>query len=308
MPAVTCRRARRAFTLTEIMVALTLLGFVAGAILGIVSRQQRFYAGASELIDLRENLRTVANLLPAELRPLAPAQGDLVALSDSAIEFLATTGTGIVCTMDPGRTTVVLPPHTLATNAGLTSWASAPAMGDLLVVYDAAMNAMTSHLIHAANSAGSCPNTTGFTTTVGEASQGVSLSALPALSATITIGAPVRILRRVRYSLYRSPTDRRWYLGYRDFNSLRSQPWSTIQPVSGPFLPHASGGAGGIVFTFFDAAGSTVTTSVLAASVRRIDVTARGETRSPVRTPGLSQTTNGHVRDSVRVSVALRNR
>jgi hypothetical protein len=42
--------------------------------------------------------------------------------------------------------------------------------------------------------------------------------------------------------------------------------------------------------------------------VRRVQFTIRAQTATPLRTAGLSQITNGYYRDSLRISVALRNR
>ena len=301
---------RRGFTLVEVMVTLTLTGLVVGTLLSVVVRQQRFAGAAADVLEMRDNLRQIGDLLPMELRGLAAPAGDLIALSDSAIDFRQSTGAAIVCDMNADRTMIVLPPTILSTDAGLTSWITAPVRGDELFVLDPAgalPDTMTRHTVNAAPTTGTCPIGTAFTRTAAEAASGVSVAITPALSPTTPRGAPVRFFRRARYSLYLSPSDGQWYLGYRDFNAARLPQWSAIQPVAGPLLPYASDGTGGLRFQYYDAAGAAVTNSAQAAQVRRIDVIARAQTRSPVRTVGLGRTRNGYIRDSARITIALRN-
>jgi prepilin-type N-terminal cleavage/methylation domain-containing protein len=322
MPAVT--RARRGFTLAEILVALTLVGFVVGGILAIVVKQQRFYAGAADMIDLRDNIRTIGDLLPAELRAASPRDGDLIpfngaALTDSALDFRATTGASVVCTI-PAADAIIIPPYGSKGNAGLTSWISQPVVGDSIYVLLPGLpnakpvvpDSMIPYEIKAITTAQVCPVGSGFTATASEAAQGMRIE----LSANLVTrpdgrvhitGAPLRFHHRVKYSLYRSTADGKWYLGYRDFNDKRAAKWSAIQPVAGPLLPYSTSGASGLSVTYHDSAGTQITSVADARRIRRVDMTVRGQTSAKLRTEGLSKTANGFYRDSLRVSVALRN-
>ncbi|MBC7788507.1 MAG: prepilin-type N-terminal cleavage/methylation domain-containing protein [Anaerolineae bacterium] len=305
--------ARRGFTLIEIMVSLTLLGIVAGALLTTVISQQRFYLSAAEIIEMRDNLRQAGDLLPMELRGVAPAvPGEITAMLDTALEFRAPTGASVVCTVSLARTTITIPPLALAVRSGLTTWMSPPVQGDSLFILDpngALADVYRGHAITSNPSVGSCPQApVGFTNSVAEANAGVQLSIFPPLSATTPVGVPIRFVRRVRYSLYRSAADMQWYLGYRDFVGTRAPQWSSIQPVSGPFLPYAAGGLGGLNFTYRDSLGTAITALIDANRVRRVEMMVRAQSRTAVRTSGLSKKITGYYRDSVNVTIALRNR
>ncbi len=316
MSSITNRRTRFSrvgFTLIEIMVSLTLLGIVVGALLNTIISQQRFYLSAADIIEMRDNLRQAGELLPVELRGVAPAvPGEITAMQDTALEFRAPTGSSVVCTVSPARTTITIPPAALAVRSGLTTWMSPPVLGDSLFILDpngALADTFRGYVITANPSLGTCPQSpVGFTNSAAEANAGVQLSISPALTATTPIGVPIRFVRRVRYSLYRSPADLQWYLGYRDFVGTRTPKWSSIQPVSGPFLPYAAGGLGGLRFSYRDSLGTALTSLVDADRVRRIDMMVRAQSRTAVRTSGLGGSNNGYYRDSVNVTVALRNR
>lgn len=309
------RSARVGFTLIEIMVSLTLLGIVVGGLLTTITTQQRFYASAADIIEMRDNLRQAGDLLPMELRGVAPtAPGEITALLDSAIEFRAATGVSVVCTINAARTSITIPPQTLAVRSGITAWPSAPIAGDSLFVLDPSgplPDVYTGHSITAAPGTGTCPQSpTGFTGSAAEANGSVQLTIFPPLAVTVPIGVPIRFVRRVRYSLYLSPTDQLWYLGYRDFVGTRAPQWSPIQPVSGPFLPYAAPGAAtpsGLSFTYHDSLGTALTLAN-ANRVRRVQMTVRAQSRTPVRTAGLGRGTSSYYRDSVNVTIALRNR
>jgi len=124
------------------------------------------------------------------------------------------------------------------------------------------------------------------------------------ISATITTGAAIRFVRRVRYSLYQAP-DNQWYLGYQDSTSAG---WSTRSPVSGPHRAYSAvAGKSGLNFVYRNASGAVLSTATPAdmALVARMDITLRGMTRSEVDVPGKLK---GKYVDSLFASVGLRNR
>ena len=63
--------------------------------------------------------------------------------------------------------------------------------------------------------------------------QVIRLTLAAALTTRPSLGSPVRITRRTRYSLYKA-SDARWYLGRKTYNGIT---WATIQPVAGPLDP-----------------------------------------------------------------------
>ena len=57
---------RRGFTLIELMVALVLLGIVAGGIYKVLVTNQQTYLAQTQRIDLQQNLRAGVTILPAD--------------------------------------------------------------------------------------------------------------------------------------------------------------------------------------------------------------------------------------------------
>ena len=59
---------RAGFTLVELVITLVLVSFVAGAIVKLLLRQQRFYNSTTELIQTRQQIRQAAAMLPSDTR------------------------------------------------------------------------------------------------------------------------------------------------------------------------------------------------------------------------------------------------
>ena len=299
------RRARRAFTLVELLIVIVVFGMVMAALLKVVVGQQRFYRGASEMIETQNNVRDAVAVLRSDLRGLSAAQNDIVAMTATSIDFWEPIGASVVCQIGAGATTVVIPPVKLAANNGLTSWVRPPARNDRVLFYDLGPGRATSddawrqyQLDAAPTSGATCPTVTGFTTTAAEAATGYTLTLSTALTQpNIEQGSSIRFLRQARYSLYQA-NDGRWYLGYQE---CPGGTCNTIQPVSGPYLPPSTSGPSGLTFTYFDSTGTVTATPT---RVARIDVVTRSETRSDLQIPGFG--TGPHV-DSLSTSIALRN-
>ena len=68
---------RRGFTLIELMIALVLLGLVSTAVYKVLVNNQRVYLAQTQTIDLQQNIRAAAAILPAEFRELDAADGDI---------------------------------------------------------------------------------------------------------------------------------------------------------------------------------------------------------------------------------------
>lgn len=307
LPRRTARRLRRGFTMIELMVAIVMLTLVVGGLLGVVMGQQRFYDSASEVMEVRDNLRRIGVLLPSEMRALAPLEGDIYEMTDSMLDFRVPIGTAIVCMVSSSWFTI--PPLALSTDAGLTSWNTPPIQGDSIAIFDSRDSLMDTTIyrqINATPSAGTCPTTSGFTSTVAEAAAALTLNVSPALSSTVRAGSPIRFWRRARYSLYQAP-DRKWYLGFRDYVPNRNPAWSNIQPVAGPLMPYAASGQTGLRFTYRDSIGAALTAIADAPRVRRIDIEVRAQSSVPVRTAGFNRNAAGYYVDSLLAVVAVRN-
>ena len=300
-------RVRRGFTLIELMVAIVLLSIVAGGMMGIIVRQQQFYSGSSGILETRGSVRDGMAMLTSDLRSLSPSNKDIYAMGRTFIDFRLSTGAATVCTISVDRKTVTVPPLVLTSKNGLTSWISAPQNGDSVFVYDADTSANATddtwdpNLLSAnATSAASCPNSSGFTTTAGEAASGWKVPLNSALAATVQVGASLRFFRRARYQLFQA-SDGLWYLGFYDCLPSRTPACTSLEPVSGPYLPAANSGPSGLELTYYDANGVVTADSSL---VRRIGIVTRAESRNIIHTPGRKQ---GYYQDSLSVFLAVRN-
>lgn len=305
---------RRAFTLPELLVSVAIAGIVATAITTTLVRQQRFYSAAADVLDVRTQLRDAADVLASDIRGAAVASYGVPLMADSAIELFASIGTSIACSA-PSGTVIALAPSVLANGNTLTSLLVTPDTGDLAAVYsipsgniDSARwetRRVTSFTSRSLSS--TCPASTGFTT-VADAAAGatgyqLTLSSSPGTS--IRKGAPIRFLRRARYSIYKS-SDGKWYLGYRRCSVEGPPSCSAIQPLSGPYRSYGSRGTeSGLSFRYYDVKGAELSPGSSGVSVARVDIVIRGESSKRVRLAGDAQRT---FRDSTIVTVSPRNR
>src|SRR5438094_6783273 len=101
--APTCSTRRAGFTLVELVITLVLVSFVAGAIVKLLLRQQRFYNSTTELIQTRQQIRQAAAMLPSDLRGISSIGGDIYAVTDSSLEFRSVFGISIVCVNTGGK-------------------------------------------------------------------------------------------------------------------------------------------------------------------------------------------------------------
>jgi hypothetical protein len=315
-------RARRAlpprgFTLAEAILSVTLLGLVLGAMMTVLARQQRFYRGVTDIVDNRSELRQAATALPADLRAISPAAGDLYSINDKAIEFRAVIGSSIVCAK-PTPTSLIIPPQTLVSGIKLTAWRTTPVAGDSVFVFDDGSNVSDADDGWRSYAIGTITPVTGVSgcalsskfVSVSDTSQPSYLITLPvgapAVAGTILTGAPIRFYRRVHYVLFQA-VDSSWYLGYYDCITGRAPACNALQQLAGPFQPYSSSspGSSGLLFTYYDSTGTALTASSSnATKVARIRISVRGQSREQIRVDGL---TNGVYADSLVVDVGIRN-
>lgn len=296
-------RGRAGVTLAELMVVLVILGLVGSVIMRVVLRQQRFYAGAAEITSERADLRDLSTALPTDLRGISSAGGDIYAMSDSSIDFRLPMGISAVCVLGAGLTSVVVPPSTLASRSGVTSWTAKPVSGDSVLIYDEGATSALSddswkpYKVTAAPATVACPTTTGFTSTAAEAAAGVSLTITPAMPATTPQGTPMMLFRHAHYGLFLTSSGTTM-LGYYD---CPGGTCGSMIPIAGPFLPYAASGSG-VQFAYYDSTGAV---TAVKTSVARIDVVVRAQTAAPVALIGGAKS---YVRDSLAFTVSLRNR
>ena len=303
------RHARSGFTLLELAIVLGILGVVGSAIGLTLLRQQRFYRGTEELVGAREGVRDAIEILSTDIRGMSIADTARL-LTDSAVEMFANAGSSVVCQIAGSE--IGLPAGTSPRGNTLTALLTQPDTGDLaLFLRDSADGGSLweRHRIaafSARSKATTCPPSTGFAAAgdvdATETAYAVVLST--PLSGHVHRGAPVRFIRRGRYSLYRS-SDGSWYLGYRRCNALGPSVCGAIQPLSGPYRAFSSNPRStGLLFEFFDGSGVRLPPGSSWLTLARVDVTARSESRQRLGIEGHSWMPA----DSATVSIGVRNR
>ena len=88
---------RRGFTLIELMIALVLLGLVSAAVYKVLVNNQRVYLAQTQTIDLQQNIRAAAAILPAEFRELDAADGDIKGMGPDSLRIRAMRQLAFVC-------------------------------------------------------------------------------------------------------------------------------------------------------------------------------------------------------------------
>src|SRR5438445_11678752 len=101
--APTCSTRRAGFTLVELIITMVLVSFVAGAIVKLLLREQRFYNSTTDLIQTRQQIRQAAAVPPSDLRGLSSVGNDLYAMSDSSLGFPRGFGTSGLCSNAGGQ-------------------------------------------------------------------------------------------------------------------------------------------------------------------------------------------------------------
>jgi hypothetical protein len=294
-------RRRRGFTLIEILMVAVLAVLVLGGMMSVLVRQQRFYLGTADLLEARSQTRQAAGILPTELRALSPVGGDILSMSDDALEIQATVGSSAICALASGL--VTLPPINPIMGNAVTTWAVEPAVGDTVLIFNEGPTGSMSddswsrHEIAFTQRRNKvCPVSTGLTTLIDSDKFSVQFTVVGTLSPNITAGAPIRFLRRASYSLY-AGANGKWYLGYCSPQCGPSGP----DPIAGPFVP-VTNGEGGIQFTYLDANGAVTADP---EQVAQVSVLVRAESRSRMSTASFDSRLAG---DSLRFTVGIRNR
>ena len=297
--------SRRGFSTVELLVALTMAAVIAASLGAVLRRQQRFFTNASIVVERRVSLRDATAILQSELRGIAAAGGDVLAFSDSALELRTTIGGAIACDTLPGGAGVDLSPVRPPPAVPLATFSTSPQPGDIALVFDQGASprddddrwiatdiastaqvstaCLTSPLLDAVADAGTSRLRLRFNATT--------------LPPTVSPGAFVRVVRRVRYRLYRSGTGE-WYLGYAEWDGAA---FGVVQPVSGPFASYSRrAGASGLALRYFDDTGVQLTIAADAPRIARVEVVARSA-------PGSSLIQESTV-DSQAVTIRPRNR
>jgi type II secretory pathway component PulJ len=252
---------RRGGTLVELLIALPIAALLAAAaaatLLGAWRLARRVESSQGSLRELRH----AQAIFEAELRPLRAR--DIHALADSAVEFDALLGAGVVCASAAGIADRIEMASADPADARGMSWASVVQLGDALAVWRMDRDSLSA-LIEQRTTVRDIRWETGCAASPWMAAwadrRTVRLTMADASPSGVVVGAPVAIRRRTRLSLYRSGAA--WFLGRR---TQTGGVWDGIQPVAGPFLSPAQGG---LRMQPLDAAGAVARVSTDAAAVR----------------------------------------
>lgn len=292
---------RRGSALIDALVALPLIALLGAVAVQLLLGVHRAVVRTDGALGATRELRHASSVLASELRGLRSR--DVVAWSDTAVEFEATVGIGITCAVSADRTSigvVAADPaaeadvHANGADALAAMWNQPPQPGDRVLAWLAGATPVDSL---------ARVELTVRTFATGTACAGSPLNPAGALHddritvttpvpGTLAIGTPLRLTRRTRYSLYRA-SDGDWFLGRR---TRGPSGWDVIQPVAGPMLPAR---ALGMVITVHDTSGAAIRDDS-AGTPARVGIALRAPRKAGRATPATVVT------DSVFIEVALR--
>jgi prepilin-type N-terminal cleavage/methylation domain-containing protein len=288
---------RAGFTLVELMVAITIMSLLLGSTYKILVGNQRFYRAQDQILDVQQNIRAVAQILPGELRALDPDGGDIIAMSDTAITIKAMRGFSALCTTP---TAADVTARQIVIRRSLTSgYRSIDQTRDSVLLFregnpDISSDDRWLHAAIAESTSVNCSDgAAGTRLTLAGMVNGDSLGPRGAGGDQgVLLGAPLRTFEVVNYRLYDDGTGS-WWLGMRTY---AAGAWSATSPVAGPLQ-----GTSGLIFEYRDVNQNVTATTT---AVRQVGITVRGQSGQPIDIPGRVA---GYFRDSVVARVALRN-
>lgn len=265
-------RARRGAVLVEALLGALLGALVLAAALDAMVRVTRHGRELDARAAARARLEQAVGALSSDLRPITTATSgddpaDLRALADTVVELAASVGGGIACAVTAPAATGAGSAIDLASvpeapgAPALVWWNAPPRAGDLAYFHDDAGTSTSADDSWTVRTVQTVSEGTTYCRSgpfAGTAATGTRADAprlrltlnAPALPATIAAGAPLRVARRRRYSLYRATEG--WQLGVRDWDGGQ---WEVIQPLAGPFDTPSDRG---LRLDAFDASGAPV--------------------------------------------------
>jgi hypothetical protein len=262
----------RGLSAIEAVISIVISALVVALVSGALTRGQRESREMAALNAMRSDLRDAVAVIARDLRGAAVAADAFSYVSDTAVEFFSPILTGVTCARSVGPF-LVLAPRKRSGGGLLTSVVMPPDSGDVALVFVTAgmpgFGSWRRYRVAAfseARSAGCAVPTSG----------GAALLLAVMGAPDVSEGAPVQVVRRGRYSVYRSGNGE-WNLGYRRCDALRAESCQAIQPVAGPYRARTAGRYG-LQFRFFNATGSEIASGGNARDVRRAEVIVRSDT------------------------------
>ena len=286
---------KRGFTFVEILVAMVLMGIISTAMYQVLNNNQRVYREQAARVELNQNVRMAANILPTELRELDstdPNGSDIGFMNDSSMGFRSWRNTYFLCQLpDSANLKIVI--------------ATTPWYG-----IDSLDNTRQKFVLYAENNFTTRTDDVWYQSTASAIVAGTACP-LGALSTggpsrTITVaaiskaqlsgvqkGAPMRGYEATRIWRYVDAAGDYW-LGLQTQNTTNFG-WSAITPMVGPVT------ATGLVLTYFDTLGVATTAT---NKVARIGIAVTGRTQDKqIRRGGAP----AYITSDLSSMVALRN-
>jgi prepilin-type N-terminal cleavage/methylation domain-containing protein len=269
------RAARPGFTLVELIVSLVIFALIGGAIVKTLSTGQRAYDAQVQHIDMQQNVRLAAGILPNELRELDASDGDIQAMGGDSLQIRSMRQMGIVCSLPVLGGVLnanVLGAVTFAVRDTLQSIRYFAQTDSILVYYEgqSASRADDSWIVGALTTnpgAGVLTNCTdGSKYANGNTKQGRLFTANLYFDQTLTpiqvnaagnipLGAPIRAYQTVKFK--RVQVSGKWYVGYDSAG--------TVQPIIGPLTDSL-----GLKFEYYDSLFVRLNPPFDAATRRRV--------------------------------------
>ena len=250
--------SRRGFTLVELMLSLTIMLIVTGAIYRLIVSSQRITRTQAERVSLQSNVRIGSLAVLSDLRELntvpggSGAENDILAIAPNSITYRGMRGTGAIC-QAPTATQV-----RISRNSFIGYRDPQPVRDSLYVFIDGdpdteADDVWISAALTAVSTGTPCPGALG---------EGITLTTPnTAALAGLATGTPVRIFEVMELTLHQE--DGRSWLGARSVSA--DEP---MRPVLGPLVDQ-----NGFGLVYLNAAGANTTDRT---AVKSIQLTLRG--------------------------------
>jgi hypothetical protein len=307
----------------ELLIVVALLGIIGTMLTTILVRQQRFHRAVASVTDSRARMRDIATIMPTDLRSISTAGKDLLVISDTSMQFRAFVGASVLCRYN-GANVIQLPPKVLASGNVLSAWINPPAPDDIVYLYDEGTQGgnvddawvpITITDTASATDATWCPsnNVPPYTTAADDGARRYQLTLESAPNAAqVTVGAPLRFAREVRYSIYQAD-DNQWYVGYQRCtpNATYGDPGACgdREVLAGPVLAGTADTlTSGLFFVYYNKAGTRITELADTDTIARIGVGIRTSAESMMKAVTQTGGTTAGGGDSLRFVVGFRNR
>lgn len=265
---------RRGLSVVEVLVCVVLSSLVVALAMGALSSEQRHSREAADIRAVRADLRDAAAIMARELRGAVVDGDSLPFVADTAFESFAPILTGVTCAGGFGPV-LFLSPQKKNGGGFLTSLLVAPDTGDLVWVWQSGVTSWPEGWRRYRIAGFSEASSAACGIDPRSGARAFVLAVVGDVTA-VPAGTPVQIIRRGRYSIYRSANGD-WNLGYRRCDALKTQSCRAVQPVAGPYRIRA-GSIAGIQFRFYDSAGSLIAGPGPVGNVRRAEIIVRSDT------------------------------